>query len=362
MDSATSAVKGYGNTAESASRASRDIAGNIDDAGGASQKTAGGIRDMAGALEGTRFEAVGQAAVAASTYFEAAAGAGDLVSASQTFLSVANLKATASTIANTAATIANTVATQAASLASKAWAVAQAALNVVLSANPIGIVIVAIIALVAAIVLAYRNSETFRDIVQAVFRAVGRAIEVTVDMVTSVLAPVWRVVSAAAKIAIDLVAGYFNIWWGVISTVVGLISDGLVGAFNTLRSVATSVFNAIMVPINAVRSAIDKVVDVVRDLIGFISNIHLPSLPSWVPFVGGRMAPPPAGGTLAATRTGLPAARRPAGRAGGSGGIVVNVSVPPTANPVETGRQIVAMVRRFERAAGAGWRTGTVFP
>jgi hypothetical protein len=44
-------------------------------------------------------------------------------------------------------------------------------------------------------------------------------------------------------------------------------------------------------------------------------------------------------------------------RAAGGGGIVVNLSVPATANPVETGRQIVSMIRRFERAAGPAWRT-----
>ncbi|QIM22887.1 hypothetical protein G7075_20050 [Phycicoccus sp. HDW14] len=39
--------------------------------------------------------------------------------------------------------------------------------NAALTANPIGIVVVAIAALVAAIVLAWKNSETFRAIVLA---------------------------------------------------------------------------------------------------------------------------------------------------------------------------------------------------
>lgn len=49
--------------------------------------------------------------------------------------------------------------------AAKAWAAQQAILNLVMSANPIVLVIAAVVALVAAIVIAYRNSETFRGIV-----------------------------------------------------------------------------------------------------------------------------------------------------------------------------------------------------
>jgi hypothetical protein len=56
--------------------------------------------------------------------------------------------------------------------ASQAWVAVQGALNVVLAANPIGLVVIAIAALVAGLVLAYKNSETFRNIVQAVFGAV----------------------------------------------------------------------------------------------------------------------------------------------------------------------------------------------
>src|SRR5690606_41304322 len=51
-------------------------------------------------------------------------------------------------------------------IATMAWAAAQTALNFVLTANPIGLVIIAIGALVAAVVVAYRHSETFRSIVQ----------------------------------------------------------------------------------------------------------------------------------------------------------------------------------------------------
>ncbi len=61
--------------------------------------------------------------------------------------------------------------------ATAAYAAVQAALNVVLAANPIGLIILAIIALVAAIVILWKRSETFRKIVTGAFDAVWGAIK-----------------------------------------------------------------------------------------------------------------------------------------------------------------------------------------
>lgn len=58
---------------------------------------------------------------------------------------------------------------------SKAWAIAQAALNIVMSANPIALVVIAIAALAAGLIYAYQNSETFRNVVNTAFEAIGAA-------------------------------------------------------------------------------------------------------------------------------------------------------------------------------------------
>lgn len=53
------------------------------------------------------------------------------------------------------------------------WTAAQWLLNAALTANPIGIVIVLVAAFVAAIVIAWKKSDTFREVVTNAFRKVG---------------------------------------------------------------------------------------------------------------------------------------------------------------------------------------------
>lgn len=73
------------------------------------------------------------------------------------------------------------------SAATKAWSIVQAALNLVMMANPFSIVIGLIALLVAGIIIAYKNSETFRNIVQSVWAAVKSAITTAVEAIKTAI-------------------------------------------------------------------------------------------------------------------------------------------------------------------------------
>lgn len=79
---------------------------------------------------------------------------------------------TAAFIKNKVATLAAAAAQKIVTAATTVWTGVQKILNLVLTANPIGIVITAIGALVAAVIYAYNNFEGFRKIVDAVWGAV----------------------------------------------------------------------------------------------------------------------------------------------------------------------------------------------
>ena len=81
--------------------------------------------------------------------------------------------ATAIEVIHTAATTAMTAAHKAAEAGAKGLAVAQAALNAVMKANTVGIVVSAVAALAAGLVTAYKTSETFRNFVGGAFQFVA---------------------------------------------------------------------------------------------------------------------------------------------------------------------------------------------
>ena len=64
---------------------------------------------------------------------------------------------------------------------------AQAAFNFVMAANPIGLVVIALAALALAFVVAYKKSETFREIVQTLFDAVKTGVEFSLNAIKTYL-------------------------------------------------------------------------------------------------------------------------------------------------------------------------------
>lgn len=79
---------------------------------------------------------------------------------------------TAAFVKNKVATLALSAVQKVVTIATNAWKAAQVVLNVILTANPIGLVITAIGALVAAVIYAYNNCESFRKIVDKVWEAI----------------------------------------------------------------------------------------------------------------------------------------------------------------------------------------------
>lgn len=105
------------------------------------------------------------------------------------------------------ATLAQAAAAKIVAVASNVWKVAQIALNFVLSANPIGIVVMAIAALVGALVAAYNNCETFRNICDKVWAVVKDVASAVWDF----LVKAFEKASAVIKKAWEWVKKFFGI-------------------------------------------------------------------------------------------------------------------------------------------------------
>lgn len=133
--------------------------------------------------------------------------------------------------------------------------VAQWAWNAAMAANPIGAVVAIVIALVAAVILAYQKSETFRNIVDAAGRMAAAAFGWVVDAVTKL--------------------------FGWIGDLIGK-AGGIGNIFSTTMTIAKTAVNWLLTPIRTV-------INLVSSLIGWISRIRFPEPPGWMKSIGGAL-------------------------------------------------------------------------
>jgi TP901 family phage tail tape measure protein len=114
-----------------------------------------------------------------------------------------------------------------AAFASKVWAAAQWLLNAAMEANPILLIVTALVALGVALVIAYKKSETFRNIVQAAFKAVSDAASWLVDFVKGA----WDTLVSAFQTVMDWLSSN----WPLVATLIS-------GPFAPLVALATDAF------------------------------------------------------------------------------------------------------------------------
>lgn len=148
-----------------------DSAGTIDDAFNNMSSTGEAVGQMLKNQVQSMLDWAGSMASTSAPYIELLANTG-LAITSLTQLRTGLLTVVTGLKAVRIATLAQAAASKIVAIASNAWKVAQVALNLVLSANPIGIVIMAIAGLVAILIEAYNNCETFRNICDKVWAAV----------------------------------------------------------------------------------------------------------------------------------------------------------------------------------------------
>ena len=167
------------------------------------------------------------------------------------------------------ATAASRVAMVASAAASRTMAAAQWVLNAAMNANPISLIVIALVALGAAFVVAWNKSETFRNIVTGAWDAIKGAalgvwnwmrdslwpgIQGVWDNLSSGFSAVkdsivktWDGITAKFTEAWNWVSGVFKSWWGGVVTVIswpidsakGWITkhwDGITGKFTSVKN------------------------------------------------------------------------------------------------------------------------------
>lgn len=145
----------------------------------------------------------------------------------------------------TAASIAHSVATNAVSIATKAYTAAQWLMNAALTANPIGIVVTALAGLAAALVYAYNNSETFREIVDRAWVGVKAAAQTAWSFLSGTVWPGMREFFASVgQAAMDLKARWDQAWsmiQAAVRTAMQVVKAIFTGDTQALIGIVTSI-------------------------------------------------------------------------------------------------------------------------
>ena len=157
---------------------------------------------------------------------------------------------TAALGAATAAVVAFTVVTKIVEVATKAWAAGQAILNAILMANPIVLVAAALVALAAAVAVAYARSETFRDIVNGVWADVRTKVTAAVNTIRDLWErfgdDVLRIGKAAFQPMATVVKTTLENVMGVIRLVAALIRGDWSEAWDQLKGIVTRTLSGVV--------------------------------------------------------------------------------------------------------------------
>jgi phage-related minor tail protein len=156
------------------------------------------------------------------------------------------------------------------------WTGAQWLLNAALTANPIGIVIVVIAALVAAVIVAYKKSETFRAVVQASLRGVVSAFGWLWDKAKAVFGWIkgnWKtifvIMTGPVGLAVRAIVKNFDKIMAAVRKIPGKIRGAFSSAGTWLKDAGRRIIQGL---IDAVTNQFDRVRDKFRELTNMIPN------------------------------------------------------------------------------------------
>lgn len=265
---------------------------------GASGIAASGRAAASAAAQMGRFSAglvrAGAASAVSGLRASAAAMTGMAVSAARAAvalgsMAIAQARAGLAAAAATIRTAAYAAITGVVKVATAAWTVVQWALDAAMDANPIGIVVIAIAALVAGVVLAYNKVSWFRAGVQAVFSFLQTAVVFAINFVRDhwklilivILGPLgllivlvatyWRRITSAISAAISFVINFVRTHWRlIISIVLGPLGLLIVLVATYWRRIYSAVSAAVSFVINFVRSHWQLLVAIVLGPLGAV--------------------------------------------------------------------------------------------
>lgn len=125
------------------------------------------------------------------------------------------------------------------------WTASVWALGLAMDANPIGLIIIGIIALIAVIVLIATKTRFFQTVWKYTWSAIKTAFHATVGAIVTAWQHTWSVVQSTFARVISFIKSHWVAIVGIIAGPIGLAVAMIIKHWNTIKSATTSVMNAI---------------------------------------------------------------------------------------------------------------------
>lgn len=358
---ASSDVAKMGREAQESARRLNITADSADELGGKAGKATGALGALSSGFELVGLEKYAGGLQAASMATDFFSGIGDTLNL------VMESTAVKTAIAKVQM-VGHAIASGASSAATGVMTAAQWALNAAMSANPIALVVIALVALVAAFVIAYKRSATFRAIVTGAFDAVTGAATAAFNWLKRNWPLLLAILTGPFGLAVLAIAKN----WDKIKT----------GAQNAFANARTWLKDAGKAVVQGLIDGVDKMIDTLKDKLHDITSLiplHKGPLdkdrrllrPAGEGIMGGLIdsikskipnlrnvlglvtdtftdVQPDLTANLTVTASGVTGS----GSTGGAAPTVININVSGALDPQAVAQQIVDLLVRLARSLG----------
>ena len=138
-----------------------------------------------------------------------------------------------------------------------------AALNAVMAANPIGLIITAVAALVAGFIALWNTSEEFRNFWIGLWEGIKSACQPVIDSIVNAFKEAWELI----KVVWDKVKPYFELLWNNIKAVFSVVKEVLSGYFKLAWTAIKAVWDTATAYFKAIWDTIAGIFRVVKDVL-----------------------------------------------------------------------------------------------
>ncbi len=176
---------------------------------------------------------------------------------------------------------------------------AQTGLNTAMAANPIGLIVTAVTALITIIMTLWTTNEDFRnavtkiwDSIKGAFVGAWKGIKAAWDVAATYFKAIWSAIKVTFAPVVDYLSGIFEEAWGNVKKIFHGVTEFLAGVFTGdwkrawegIKEIFAGIWDNIALKLETV---VNLIIKGINWLISQLNKVSF-DIPDWVPAIGGK--------------------------------------------------------------------------